>query len=326
MIATLIAVGGWIFWLSVFLLFLFEYQSVKRERGWDAFWALLVWLGLMGAFGNVTLGSLKTFVTTGANWYWMGKIAVAYVAIGIIWAFLRWMWWNGKRTRQVDRYVAEYLRSKKRSGTVIPDDLLEDWDNYVFGTAWLKGVQKKLTEARKEYERLDANRQGYTKGPGSGGVNNNEWRAVLARDNWDDLDYSVRDPLQKARKEFLEHYDVPDPSVLTDDFRPLWIRRASDPIDDVMGQPSIAELVNEPEVLKNVNKLGRWMAWWFVDMVIFFLGDLIHEAWLFIIHGLRGILQGIAHHQYRNVRKNFRRPPVSTYEVPESKPEPAEEV
>jgi hypothetical protein len=321
MLASFIVFGGWIFWISVLALFVFEYQSVKRERGWNAFWALLVWFILLGAFGNVSFGQVKAFLMTKAGWWLMGEYAIVFLVCGVAWAIFRWVWRNAKRTRQVERHVADYLGSKKRKGTIIPDDLLEDWDNYVFGTQWLQGVQRLVNNARKAYEKL--NTQKYQPDPS---LTDQGWREILSQPNWNDLHLNVRGDLEQARKDFLTHYDMADAVEIPENMRSIWLRRVLEPVPSFYGQPEIAELSQEPLVMQHIDTLGFWMAWWFVDIVIFFLGDLIHEIWLFFIHKLRGMLQAIAHYQYRNVRKNFRTPFVAVAVDDAPKPEPVEEL
>jgi len=125
-IAAFFAVGTLGFWtLTVAFLVAVAILTENIRPGWAA----LVTAGWLWFYAATGLFNVLRFAHDFPTY--MALIVVSYLAVGIFWGYLKWISYVSKTHAAYNDKKRGWLRDKGLTGTSIPDDLKEEWTNYI---------------------------------------------------------------------------------------------------------------------------------------------------------------------------------------------------
>lgn len=129
----LFVLGGiWFYLLSVITILVIINLLITDRFFWSAFW-IGGFIATIHIFGNAHF-----FQHVIDNPVWALAYIFGYLGLGAIWSFFKWWMMLREVRKKYDVLKVEFLKNKKVTGTVIPDDLKDEWRKHVVGNRCYK--------------------------------------------------------------------------------------------------------------------------------------------------------------------------------------------
>ena len=125
-LAAFFAVGTIGFWVTMVA---FVCGLVALTENLKPGWAATVTAGWLWFIAATGLFNVLSFARE-YPWY-MCIIVAAYLGLGLFWGWAKWLAYAQKHHEPYNNKKREWLRDKGLTGTAIPDDLKEEWTNFV---------------------------------------------------------------------------------------------------------------------------------------------------------------------------------------------------